>query len=92
MNESILDRIMNSQLNKGDKIIKLWLVAMLNYRQPLGNKAFDKIQELTDREILDALLFLGGLSMGMQSQIIIEKGPPKLADRFEDILNEEGDW
>jgi hypothetical protein len=50
---------------KSLKIIRLYALAMLNYRQPTGDRAWDHIRQLTDPETTSALAYLtGAASMG----------------------------
>lgn len=45
------------------KIIRLFALATLNYRQPIGNRAWDCINELTDPQFVEALAFLTGAAI-----------------------------
>ena len=86
---TIVERITASNLDKSAKLVKLWLVAMINYRQPLGVDAFESMQALTDRETMDAISFIGGLSMGAGAR---EPDERPTVDAFKHLLNEAGDW
>lgn len=48
--KDIVDRITdkNRNMDKGSQLIKLYSVAMVNYRAPLGDKAWDAISKLFD--------------------------------------------
>lgn len=52
-------------MDKHSKIVGYWAVAMLNYRQPKGDKALDKLRELTDADTVGAIMFISGFSTGM---------------------------
>lgn len=55
----------NVRYDKGNKLIKLYSVAMLNYRQSLGDKAWEKIDQLfNDKSLTSAFSFLMGFSAG----------------------------
>jgi len=60
----IIDKIMQTQLPLDTKIVKLFAVAMLNYRQPLGDKAWNAMRNLTNPEVTSAISFLAGFSTG----------------------------
>jgi hypothetical protein len=62
----IVDEIESASYSKALKIERLWAVAMLNYRQPLGDKAWDLMRKLTDADITEAIAFLTGFSVGSQ--------------------------
>ena len=52
-------------MDKQSKIIGYWATAMLNYRQPKGDKALDKLRELTDADTTAGIMFISGFSAGM---------------------------
>jgi len=60
----IVDSIKTKNYDKSTKIIRLWAVAMLNYRQPTGDNAWDAIRGLTDNDTCTALSFLTGFCSG----------------------------
>jgi len=63
----IVDTIKTNSIDKASKIIRLWAITMLNYRQPMGDKAWDAIRELTDDDTCTALSYLTGFCSGMGS-------------------------
>lgn len=60
----IVDKIMAKDIDLASKIIQLWAAAMLNYRQPLGDKAWDGITKLTKPGVSTAISFLTGFCSG----------------------------
>lgn len=60
--QTIVDEIESAAYPKITKITRLWAVAMLNYRQPLGNKAWDAMRRLTDADTTSAISFLTGFA------------------------------
>lgn len=67
----IVDIISNNKLyDKGNKLIKLYAVVMLNYRQELGDKAWEQIDLLfNDKSLTSAFSFLLGFTAGSSSLI-----------------------
>ena len=65
----IVDIISNNKLyDKGNKLIKLYAVIMLNYRQELGDKAWEQIDLLfNDKSLTTAFSFLLGFATGSNS-------------------------
>lgn len=57
----------NVRYDKGNKLIKLYAVIMLNYRQELGDKAWDAIKDLFngDASLVSSFSFLCGYLTGM---------------------------
>lgn len=62
----IVDLIVsNKNYDKGNKLIKLYSVVMLNYRQALGDKAWDEIGKLFgDESLTTSFSFLMGFASG----------------------------
>lgn len=60
----IVDEIECASYSKAIKIERLWAVAMLNYRQPLGDKAWGLMRNLTDSDTTQAIAFLTGFATG----------------------------
>jgi len=87
---TIVERISASNLDKSAKIVKLWLVVMLNYRQPLSDAAWDAMRELTDADTVDALAFISGYATGAGLSIAVKDG--SLEKGLTVLLNEKGDW
>jgi len=72
----IVDIISNNKLyDKGNKLIKLYAVVMLNYRCELGDKAWEQIDLLfNDKSLTTAFSFLLGFATGSNSLTLdIEK-------------------
>ncbi len=65
MKKDVVDIILSKKYDKATKIIRLWMVVQLNYRQPLGDKAWGGINKLTDKDTTTALSFLTGFSAGI---------------------------
>lgn len=82
MNPDIVDWIEIKPIDEGSKVIKLYCVVMMNYRQPLGDKAWQAIRKIFNNDSLfNAVVFLFGFLMG--SPCI-----PK-TEKFKDLLDEE---
>ena len=60
----IVDKIIAEDIDLATKIIQLWAVSMLHYRQPLGDKAWEGINQLTKPGVSAAIAFLTGYSSG----------------------------
>ncbi len=52
-------------MNKQAQIVGYWAMAMLNYRQPKGDEALEKLRELTDADTTTAIMTISGFSQGM---------------------------
>jgi len=88
----------NRRVNKLSKIVGYWALAMLNYRQPKGDRALDKLRELTDADITNAIMMISGFSQGMALSTFLPlrrwqirrttKQLQKLAKVVEDETNE----
>lgn len=61
---TIIDKIARSRAPLSSKIVRLFAVVQLNYRQPLGDAAWDKMNQLAGTEQTTALAFLMGVMMG----------------------------
>lgn len=72
MKMDIVDIISNNKLyDKGNKLIKLYAVVMLNYRQELGDKAWEQIDLLlNDKSLTTAFSFLMGFATGGSSLVL----------------------
>lgn len=66
MSKDLVDIIVgNKDYDKGNKLIKLYSVVMLNYRQPLGDKAWKEIGKLfNDDSLTTSFSFLMGFASG----------------------------
>lgn len=82
---NIVERITSSDLDKGNQIVKLWVVVMLNYRQPLSDAAWKAIEGLTDRDTVEAIAMITGFRTAMDITLIDQ-------DRLEGLLNEKANW
>ena len=83
---NIVERItVSDELTKCDKIVKLWAVVMINYREPLGEEAWTAMRALTDVETTHAIAMLTGYAIGAQ---LVELNLYYL----DELLNENGDW
>ena len=82
---TVVERISASNLGKADKIVKLWVVVMLNYRQPLGDAAWDEMRAVTDTETVAAIALLTGYSTAIGLSGVDQS-------KLEDLLNEKADW
>ncbi|MFA5401363.1 MAG: hypothetical protein WC359_13020 [Dehalococcoidia bacterium] len=69
----IVDQIMGAAIPKQLKLIRLYAVTQLKYRQPLGDKAWDAINEMTDSETTAAIAFIGGMMSGIPNRKTLEK-------------------
>ena len=58
------EEIRNSPVSKQLKIIRLYALTMLNYRQPEGDRAWKIMQELTDVDTTQAIATLCGMCLG----------------------------
>ena len=76
--EKIVDKKVISQ---STKIIQLWAVAMVNYRQPLGDKAWAAMKNLTNSDVTNAISYLTGFCLGAS--------PTKLDERIKELLPED---
>ena len=68
----------SDKLNVSTKIVRLYSLAMLNYRQPVGDRAWDCIRDLTDPEYTTALAFLTGACMSGGAGSSWEKLVPEI--------------
>jgi hypothetical protein len=59
--EEAVTRIVDSDLSDSTKMMQLYAIGMLNYRQPVGDVAFTAIEKLVDNpEIFSGFLFITG--------------------------------
>jgi hypothetical protein len=49
---------------KQTAIVRLFAIAQVFYRQPVGDAAADEIQKLTDKGTVEAIFFISGYSIG----------------------------
>lgn len=83
MGLDLVDRINAKKANKGNKLIKLYSVVMLYYRQPLGDKAWKGIEELFgDKDLVSAFAFITGFLTAFNLST-------DNLDRFKDFIKEE---
>ena len=67
-NWDVVDRIMSREYPRGKALLKLYAVVMLNYREPLGDKAWDAIEKYVfreDGELRMGFAYLSGFLMGI---------------------------
>lgn len=70
------------------KIIGYWAVTQLNYRQPKGEWALAKLRELTDPDVVQAIMFITGFCLaGLE-----EKPLKELAKFVEENVALGGIW
>lgn len=82
----IVDRIVQKKISDGKKLLKLYAVVMLNYREPLGDRAWDAIGALfKDPSSAQGFAFLTGLLLGGASNETLHG----LTDKFKEFLEEE---
>jgi len=55
-----VDIILGTGLPKNVKIIRLVAVTQLNYREPIGDKAWDSLRNITDNDTMLAIAYLVG--------------------------------
>ena len=58
------NEVRDSPISKQLKIIRLYALAMLNYRLPEGDRAWEVMRELTDADTTQAIAALCGFSQG----------------------------
>lgn len=64
---TIVERIEASTATPAQKIVQLYAVVMLNYRQPVGDAAWEAMKRVTgNAEYVSALALLMGCTMGDQ--------------------------
>ncbi len=59
----VVDKIAGKDIDKSTKIIRLVSVAVMNHRQPLGDKAWGAVRDITDGHVVTALAFLLGYTL-----------------------------
>ena len=62
--EDIVDKIMKNDIGLSAKIIRLWGIVMLNYRAPLGDKAWKQMKKITNQDVVTAIAFISGFCIG----------------------------
>lgn len=78
----VVDRILKNKKSKASTLISLWAIAQLNYRQPLGDKAWEAMTALTDKDTTSALAFISGYSTAM------DMTDPQLIDNLKSLVPE----
>lgn len=77
---NIVEQIEASPATPSKKIVQLYAVVMLNYRQPTGDAAWDAMKRVTGNdEYVSALAFLMGCIMG-------DQGGPRDREVWERLL------
>ena len=75
----VVDKIIkNNNSSLSVKIIRLWCVWFLNYRQELGDKSMDEMMKLTNKDYVLALSFISGLQMGGCNTDVLKELVPEL--------------
>lgn len=78
-NMDVVDKIIkNDKSSLSTKIIRLWCVWLLNYRQELGDKSMEEMKKLTNEDYVVALSFISGLQMGGCKIDVMKKLVPEL--------------
>lgn len=77
---TIIEQIEKSDVGLDVKIVQLFAVVMTNYRQPLGDAAWDKMREISGVEQTNALAYLTGF-------MLADSGPSK-PHRWAELLPE----
>lgn len=64
---NLVEQIESSTATPTQKIVQLYAVVMLNYRQPVGDAAWEAMKRVTGNpDYVSALAFLMGVTMGDQ--------------------------
>jgi len=58
-------KIASSDLSTTLKVIQLFAIAMANYRQPYGELAIDALKQVVPDDVVTAIFFISGLSIGV---------------------------
>jgi len=75
----VVDKIIkNNNSSLSVKIVRLWCVWLLNYRQELGDKSMEEMKKLTNEDYVIALSFISGLQMGGCNLDVMKKLVPEL--------------
>ena len=61
---TIVEQIESSNVDLGTKIVQLAAVAMVEYRKPPGESAWEAMRRLAGRDYVNALAFLMGFCAG----------------------------
>jgi len=64
-----VEEIMEADIPKQLKLIRLYAVTQLNFRQPLGDDALDAMRSMTDHDTVSAIMFLGGVCQGADQKV-----------------------
>lgn len=70
---TINEQIVRSRALKGMKVMQLFAVVMTNYRQPLGDDAWDKMAQVIGQEESQAFAFLACFLIGQHGSPDHEK-------------------
>lgn len=76
-----IQEVLDSDVGKEVKIIRLWCIVQLNYRTDKGDAAWRAMETLTDRDTVKAISFLTGFAMGAGLK------PDHFVERLEELLN-----
>lgn len=61
--EELINKTYSSNIPTPVKVVKLYVIAMLNYKQPVGEEALNKMRALIGAEAMETLFFLVGFEM-----------------------------
>jgi hypothetical protein len=65
----IVERICSTRITGSQKLVRLFAVAMIDYRGPVGDLAWEKIREVTGEDYASALAFISGFVMGATKEM-----------------------
>jgi len=63
----VVDRVIANDTDLRTKIVRLWAITELNYRESLGDKAWAKMINLTGSEVTSAIARLTGFCKGLST-------------------------
>jgi hypothetical protein len=81
MKKDVVDKIMEKNIPGYLRIVRLWAVTQLNYRQPLGDKAWDNLTEITAPQVTDAIAYITGFCQGTPSEKAMKRLVPELHEK-----------
>ncbi|MFA6971790.1 MAG: hypothetical protein WC208_10365 [Gallionella sp.] len=87
----LVDLIVSKKKKKGWKLQMLYAVVMTNYRQTLGDKAWDAIGDLFgDESLATTFAFLMGMSMGAGTAPAIKNYAGYLTELTQELKEKGG--
>ena len=79
MLSDVVDKIIKNKIDPETKLIRLWAITQLNYRTPLGEKAWTKMRGLTNPAATTVISFITGFCMnGTPTEKSLKKLVPEL--------------